>query len=75
MLRPPVAVWIRSFATVSSPPLDPYAVLEIKRDATTKDIKAAFYKLSKKYHPDTNPDDPVKAADQFHKVMRRYNNN
>lgn len=36
---------------------DPYAVLGVKQDATDADIKAAFRKLAKRYHPDVNPGD------------------
>ncbi|KAE9549148.1 hypothetical protein FO519_007634 [Halicephalobus sp. NKZ332] len=56
----------------SSSPQDHYSVLGVKPDASAKEIKAAFYKLSKKYHPDTNPNDPVKAAEQFQKVASAY---
>uniref|UniRef100_A0AC34RIN2 J domain-containing protein n=1 Tax=Panagrolaimus sp. JU765 TaxID=591449 RepID=A0AC34RIN2_9BILA len=52
--------------------LDHYAVLGVKSDATAKDIKSAFYSLSKKYHPDKNPDNPEKAAEQFQKVVAAY---
>ena len=32
-----------------------YQVLGVKRNATKKEIRAAFVTLSKKYHPDSNP--------------------
>ena len=32
--------------------LNPYAVLKVSQDATTKMIKQSYYKLSKTYHPD-----------------------
>lgn len=33
-----------------------------------KEIKSAFYDISKKYHPDANPEGGEKAAEQFQKV-------
>mgnify|MGYP001030144230 CR=1 FL=1 len=43
---------------------DYYDVLGIKKDATEKEIKRAYRKLARKYHPDLNQDDP-KAEGQF----------
>ena len=49
-------------------PNDPFAVLGISSSATEDEIKAAYRKLAKKYHPDLNPGD--KTAEQ---KMREVN--
>ncbi|MBZ0305425.1 MAG: DnaJ domain-containing protein, partial [Anaerolineae bacterium] len=37
---------------------DYYATLGVKKDASEKEIKSAFRKLAKRYHPDANREDP-----------------
>ena len=43
---------------------DPYTVLGVPRDATEKQIRAAFHKVAKTSHPDLNPGDK-KAEERF----------
>lgn len=50
---------------------DPYTVLGVPRSAGEKDIKSAYRKLAKKYHPDQNPDDPT-AHNKFAEATHAY---
>ena len=50
---------------------DPYAVLGVSKTASAAEIKSAFRKLAKKYHPDANPDN-AKAKERFAEVSRAY---
>ena len=50
---------------------DPYTVLGVSRSASEKDIKSAYRKLAKKYHPDQNPDDPSAHA-KFAEATNAY---
>ena len=50
---------------------DPYSVLGVPRSAGEKDIKSAYRKLAKKFHPDQNPDDPS-AHGKFAEATNAY---
>ncbi len=50
---------------------DPYKVLGVDRNASDDEIKRAYRRLAKKYHPDINPGDPV-AAKKMQEVNAAY---
>src|SRR5262245_7742215 len=50
---------------------DYYKILGVARNATEKDIKAAYRKLARKYHPDVNPGDKA-AEDKFKEIGEAY---
>ncbi len=50
---------------------DPYKVLGVSPDASDEDIKRAYRRLAKKYHPDLNPGDQ-EAARKMQEVNAAY---
>ncbi len=50
---------------------DPYKVLGVSPGASDEEIKQAYRRLAKKYHPDLNPGDPV-AAQKMQEVNAAY---
>ena len=50
---------------------DCYEVLGVSKGASDSEIKKAFYKLAKKYHPDANPGDKEAEA-SFKEVNEAY---
>lgn len=50
---------------------DYYKTLGVNRGASDRDIKKAFRRLAKQYHPDANPDDPTAEA-KFKEINEAY---
>lgn len=53
------------------PNTDLYAVLEVDAHASTDDLKKAYRRLARQYHPDANPGDPSAEA-RFKEVSQAY---
>ena len=51
---------------------DPYDILGIKRGAALKEIKSAFRKLAKIWHPDLNPHRVEEATNKMRKINAAY---
>ena len=50
---------------------DFYKTLDVNKDASQDEIKKAFRKLARKYHPDLNPGDKV-AEQKFKELNDAY---
>ncbi len=50
---------------------DYYKILGVSKNATEKEIKKAYRKLARQYHPDANPNDP-KAEEKFKEINEAY---
>jgi molecular chaperone DnaJ len=50
---------------------DYYNILEVEKGSSDSDIKKSYRKLSKKYHPDVNPDNPD-AEEKFKEIADAY---
>ena len=48
-----------------------YEILGVEKDASEDDIKLAYRRLAKKYHPDVNQTDP-EAKDKFIEIKEAY---
>ena len=51
---------------------DYYAVLGVPKGAAEKDIKSAYRKLARKWHPDQNPDNVKEAEEKFKEISEAY---
>lgn len=51
---------------------DYYEVLGVNKNATDEELKKAYRKLAKKYHPDANPDNKKEAESKFKELNEAY---
>ncbi len=49
-----------------------YAILELSHRATQEDIKGAYRRLAKMYHPDTNPNASSEKVSHFQRIQQAY---
>jgi DnaJ-class molecular chaperone len=51
---------------------DYYTVLDVPKNAQQKDIKSAYRKLARKWHPDANPNNVKEAEEKFKEISEAY---
>lgn len=51
---------------------DYYQILGVPKNAAEKDIKSAYRKLARKWHPDANPNNPKEAEEKFKDIQEAY---
>lgn len=51
---------------------DYYAILGVPKDAAQKDVKSAYRKLARKWHPDANPQNVKAAEEKFKEISEAY---
>jgi DnaJ-class molecular chaperone len=51
---------------------DYYAILGVPKTAAAKDIKSAYRKLARKWHPDANPENTKEAEEKFKDIQEAY---
>lgn len=51
---------------------DYYTTLGLTYDATPEEIRASYFELARKYHPDSNPEAPSAAKERFILIQEAY---
>lgn len=51
---------------------DYYAMLGVAKSASEKDIKSAYRRLARKWHPDANPNSQKEAEEKFKEISEAY---
>ncbi len=51
---------------------DYYKILGVEKNAAGKDIKSAYRKLARKWHPDTNPNNQKASEEKFKEISEAY---
>ena len=51
---------------------DYYSILGVPKNAAEKDIKSAYRKLARKWHPDANPNNQKEAEEKFKEISEAY---
>src|SRR5581483_11249068 len=51
---------------------DYYQILGVPKNAPEKDIKSAYRRLARKWHPDANPGNPKEAEEKFKEIQEAY---
>jgi DnaJ-class molecular chaperone len=51
---------------------DYYSILGVPKNAAEKDVKSAYRKLARKWHPDANPDNQRAAEEKFKDIQEAY---
>src|SRR4051795_10038856 len=54
-----------------APPKDPYKTLGVDKKASADEVKKAYRKLARQYHPDKNPGD-AQAEERFKEIQQAY---
>src|SRR6202171_2305590 len=51
---------------------DYYKILGVSKSATAKEIKSAYRKLARKWHPDVNPTKKKESEEKFKEIAEAY---